>query len=344
MTVSPEKKLIRRRLVYVFLAAVILIGGTIFGWNYLANQIKNRVDQQVEKLASQGKTLECSNQRVEGFPFRVGLFCDDITYDDKTGKTYFKAGQLRSAAQFYQPGFVVGELDSPAVLNTPNMIDLKLDWKLARSSSRIKVDGLHRVSLSIDDLEVTGASGLLEDKLLTAFDMLELHFRPAGEDTGSPDIEAAIKGTGVRFINSSSEQMPPLDIEIDGVVPRLNKVLRSGKDFNRWIRIHGLPIQIHKFELSMKNGARLTAKGPLKITRKGLLEGVLDVEVDGFQKLVENFAVQNPQLSETAKSMKAASLLFANGNEDGIVRLKLQISSGVVTMGFFPLGTIPKFF
>ena len=328
----------------MFLAAVILIGGTIFGWNHLAGQIENRVNQQAERLATQGKTLECSNQRVEGFPFRVGLFCDNITYDDKTGKTYFKAGQLRSAAQFYQPGFVVGELDSPAVLNTPNLVDLNLDWKLARSSSKIKIDGLHRVSLSIEDLKVSGASGLLEDKQLAAFDMLELHFRPAGEDTGSPDIEAAIKGTGVRFINSSNEQMPALNIELDGVLPRLNKALRSGKDFGRRIRIHGLPIQVHKFEISMKNGARFTAKGPLKITRKGLLEGVLDVEVDGFQKLVENFTAQNPQLSETAKSLKAASLLFANGNEDGVVRLKLQISRGVVTMGFFPLGTIPKLF
>lgn len=331
-----------RRIIIIVVTAVVLIGGGSYGWQYLANQITARVNQQVDRLASQGKNLECANQRVEGYPFRVGLFCDDITYDDKSGKVFFKAGEVRSAAQFYQPGFIIGELDGPAELKTPGLSDLKLNWKLARSSSRIGIDGVKRISLLIDELEISGASGLLKDTPIASLGKLELHVRPAGDDTNSSDVEAAINGSGVRFINASKERLSPLDIKLDGVIPGINRAIRQGKDLGRWLRINGLRIQVHKFEISTDNGAKLTASGPLKIARDGLLEGRLDVEVEGFQKLVENFTAQNPQLGETAQSIKTAALIFTDGNSDGIVRMKIQIARGAITMGFFPLGYIPK--
>ena len=144
---SPEKNLMKRRVVYMILTIGVLIGGGYFGWNYLAKQITTRVNTQISELAAQGKTLDCDNQRVEGFPFRVGLFCDEITYRDDAGEIFFKGGEVRSAAQFYQPGFVIGEMDGPALLKTPSWIDVNLNWKLARSSSRFKLEGLKRVSI-----------------------------------------------------------------------------------------------------------------------------------------------------------------------------------------------------
>ncbi len=344
MTQSPENKRIKRRIIFMISTIVLLIGGMTIGWFYLANQIETRMNTQMAKLAEQGKTLNCINQRVEGYPFRVGLFCDQIIYDDQKGEKHFSAGNLRSAAQFYQPGFVVSELDSPAKLNLPAFPDLKLDWELARSSSRIYTDGLRRVSLKIDNLKVTGANGLIEDTGIVDFDLLELHVRPSGEETGSPDIETAINATGVQFFNALKEKLPPLDIKLDAVLTSLNKAIKSGKDISRSIRLNGLPLQVRNLELAMNNGARLSASGPLKIARDGLLEGTLNVEVEGFQQLIEEFAAQNPQLVETAKSLKAASSLFSNGSKDGIVRLNLQIRRGAVTMGFFPLGFIPKLF
>ena len=68
---NAERKLIRRRIVYIALTAMVLLGGGTLGWQYLANQISKWADDQIVVLAGQGKIVECFNQTVRGYPFRA---------------------------------------------------------------------------------------------------------------------------------------------------------------------------------------------------------------------------------------------------------------------------------
>ncbi len=326
------------------LVLTVLIGGGTIGWYYLANQVDGRFSDQVERLAGQGKTLECANQRVRGYPFRVGLFCDQLLYEDKSSEFLFRAAELRTAAQFYQPGFIVGELDSPAFLQTPGLVDLKLDWKLARTSTRLSVGGIKRISLQLDEIKAIGASGFLEGQPFADLKSLVIHLRPGGDDTGSPDVDAVVSSAGIRFGDALRDRLPPLSFNIDTVISGLNSAIKSGEDLGKWARSNGVEAQVRNLEIGLENGGKVNASGPLRVGRDGLVNGELTVEINDFEAIVESFTAQNPQLGETAKTIQAASMIFAQGAKDGKIKMKVQIRGGVMTMGFFPLGYIPRLF
>lgn len=345
MNAGPaERSLMKRRLIYVVLTALVLIGGGTLGWYYLANQLHSQVNNEIDRLALQGKQLQCENQEVKGYPFRVGLFCDTVLYESKSEKTLISTGNLRTAAQFYQPGFLVGELDSPTIIKSPNMVDMVLNWKLAKISTRLSLDGFKRLSFEATELVSTGLEGLTKDTQLAEISSLQFHARPAGGEAKSQDLELVLNGKGVRFGALKKNRNPTLRLNIDGVVFKANEALKEGMELSQWAKENGFKMQVHKLEIALESGGSISGSGPLIIGRDGLIDGNLDVAVSDIQKMVDNFTAQNPELGETAKTIQAASLLFSQGSKDGNIRMKIQIRKGVATMGFIPLGIIPPLF
>ena len=341
---QPEKNLMKRRIIIMVLAILLLFGGGSAGWFFLANRVEAGLNRQVERLAEQGKRIECERQRMEGFPFRIGLFCDRISFEDVRKKISFNAGNLRSAAQFYQPGFVVGELDGPAQLKLPDIGQIKLDWKLARSSSKLFLEGLKRFSLEIKDLTATGVADNGQIMPQTQLTLLELHFRPGGDDTGSRDIEAAITASDVRIENKSGNNLPQLNVKADAVLSEINIALKSGQDLAEWIMENGLKIQLHKLDVGLMDGGGFSTSGALSVGVDGLISGKLDLEITDIQTLVENFTAQNQQLGENAEFLRQASAIFAQGTVDKKARIQIQINKGAMFAGFIPLGVLPPLF
>ncbi len=339
-----EKKLMHRRIIYVVLTFLLLgVGGTL-GWKFLAGELESRLHSRIEHLASQGKVFQCNNQRVEGFPFRVGLFCDDIVFSDNARRLMLKAGKFRSAAQFYQPGFVVGELDGPAKLELAHLGGFNLRWKLARSSSKLSLDGIKRISASFEDFSAGKAENNSQNLPDIKLSLLELHLRAGGDDPQSADIEAVIELKDIRVDNFSDKYIPMMSVKADGVIADLNKTLKSGRDLIEWIGENGLNLQVNKLELGLKNGGSLLASGPVLIDRAGLVSAKLMVEVTGVENLVRSFSEQNPQLGKNAELLRSASMIFAQGAKNGKIRLAIQISKGNVSAGFIPLGVIPPLY
>ena len=87
-------------------------------------------------------------------PLSSRFVCDRISYSDDAAGIAFKSVALRTAAQFYQPGFAVSEMDGPAQLKLPDEELLNINWKLVRSSPRISLGGLKRISLNFDDVKI----------------------------------------------------------------------------------------------------------------------------------------------------------------------------------------------
>ena len=57
---------------------------------------------------------ECVNLTARGFPFRIGLFCDRVAFEQPSAAMTLSAGAFRSAGQIYDPMRLVAELDGPA--------------------------------------------------------------------------------------------------------------------------------------------------------------------------------------------------------------------------------------
>jgi hypothetical protein len=345
MNKSPNKNnLMRRRLLYVFLTLVVLIAGSVFGWDYLAEKLESGLNKHVKKLAIQGKTLKCDNQRIEGFPFRVGLFCDEIFFEEPSKGIMFKAGKVRSAAQFYQPGFMVGEVDSPAQLSLPNTGRIDLQWKLAQTSSRISLAGVKRVSLNLENLVARKTNNnpqRIPDVYLSS---LGLHIRAAGDDIASADAEIAIDLKSIQIKNLSEQLFPTTHFSADGVISGMNQTLKKGEDIEKWIREKGLKIQLHKLEFALADGGTFSASGPVRVNQSGLVSGKLDVKVVGIDNFVRILANHIPKLDENAKLIQAASMLFSQGAKNETLRLQLDIRNGNISAGFIQLGVIPPLF
>ena len=334
----------RRRIVYVFLALVVLIAGSIFGWDYLAEKLETGLNRQVKKLAIRGKSLKCNNQRIEGFPFRVGLFCDEISFEEPSKGIMFKAGKLRSAAQFYQPGFMVGEVDSPAQLSLPNTGRIDLQWKLAQTSSRISLAGVKRVSLNLENLVARRTQNNVQNIPDVYLSSLGLHIRAAGEDIASADAEVAIDLKNIQIKNLPEQLFPTAHFSADGVITGMNQALKTGEDIEQWIREKGLKIQFHKLEFALADGGIFSASGPVRVNQSGLVSGKLDAKVVGIDNFVRVLSNYIPNLDENAELIQAASVLFSQGSKNKTLRLQLDIRNSNISMGFIQLGVIPPLF
>ena len=341
---QPEKKLMKRRIFTMFIGAALVLGAATGGWFWLANQVDERFERRVERLAAQGKVLECNNQRVEGYPFRIGLYCDDIAYRDEASNVSFRAGEVRSAAQFYQPGFVIGEMDGPAVLKWSNLGDMILDWKLVRSSSKVTTDGIKRISLKLEDFSALWAEDNQGKLPQTGLSFLELHLRPANGEVGSPDIDLAIDARELRIENVLGTSLPPLQLKADGVVSQLSEVLKRGDELGSWIRANGLDLEFRSFEIGLKEGGSFAASGPLQVDRSGLVSGTLNVELSGIDQLADKLVETFPQMRQNMERVRQTLAIFAQSSGDGKVRMQLQIRRGSIMAGFIPLGYIPRLF
>jgi len=333
-----------RRLVYLVLTIVVLIAGSVFGWDFLADKLESGLNRQIKKLAIQGKTLKCDNQRIEGFPFRVGLFCDEILFEQPAKKILFKAGEVRSAAQFYQPGFLVAEIDGPAQLSLPKTGGIDLQWTLAQTSSRVSLAGVKRVSLNLENLVATKTEDNSQTLPNVHLSSLGLHIRAAGDDTMSADAEVAIDLKNIQINNWPERLLPTADFNADGVISGLNETLKKGRDIEKWIRENGLKAQVHKLEFALADGGVLSASGPISVNQRGLVTGKLDIKVVGIDNFVSLFADHVPDLGENAEIIKTASRLFSQGTKDQALPIQLNIRDSIVSAGFIQLGVMPPLF
>ena len=65
-----------RAYLWIIAIVVLLAAGLSGAWYYLANQLDTRVARVIEDARARGTAIDCANQTVFGYPFRLGLRCD----------------------------------------------------------------------------------------------------------------------------------------------------------------------------------------------------------------------------------------------------------------------------
>ena len=100
----------------VFLMALGV--GWYYAWTHGARLLDNEVSALIRNSNDAGREIECANRRVEGFPFRVGIFCDTVSAYAVRDGISIRTGALRSAAQFYAPNSLIAEMDGPLTAST----------------------------------------------------------------------------------------------------------------------------------------------------------------------------------------------------------------------------------
>ncbi|BCH29623.1 hypothetical protein MesoLjLc_15530 [Mesorhizobium sp. L-8-10] len=306
---------------------VVLFGGYSAGWFYMADRLEAEAARAVADLNKDGVTAECANLNVRGFPFRIGLYCDSLGYEDGGRSLFAAAGSLRSAAQVYQPSKAVAELDGPLRVSAPGIAPLWLDWDSLRASVRIATPLPERVSVATDGL--SGMTDPEEGDPVSLFSAgkAEMHLRPNGTDVDwagnftELEIDPGIAGgRTLPMLNGSG------DVTLkDGVA-----LIRSGA---RGLR--GRSAEIRNLDLSSGEGG-VSVSGPISVAADGLIDASLTIRLRNPPAVSALLVGAFPEARSQIESAMAGLALL--GREPS---LPLRIVRGKATLGFIPLGDLP---
>ncbi len=320
----------------IFLLSVILIliAGWSAGWFYVAEKVETVISDTKTRLADRGRDFQCTNQAINGYPFRISLNCDEVLYADEFTGVIFEAGELKSAAQAYQPNKAVVELKPPANLTLPNGDQFNTSWNSMRTSLRAGLSGPE--NLSLHGKQITFIPAKNPNHTMLVKDM-QLHGRQIGDN----NVNLAIKLIETR---SQNTLWPSFDLSTTLLLEDSYKDIVNRTSILRVAKTKGLKGQIEHFQYSPKEGGMLEVSGPARVSKQGLLSGNFDVTVRDLPKLLTALSKSFPQERQKfADASNAVSLLSKETGKNEIT-LPITIRDGRISIGIIPLGKLPPLY
>src|SRR5690606_6344068 len=122
-----------------WLTSLVVAAGIIYTavWYYSAQMLEKRVQTTLERLNGDGMRAHCEEPDIHGYPFRLGVRCRTVFYEDGKEGVSFLAGAVETAANIYDPTHVVMKLDSPATVFLPFLAPLHLRWGGLSASTKL---------------------------------------------------------------------------------------------------------------------------------------------------------------------------------------------------------------
>jgi hypothetical protein len=316
--------------------AGLIVGACIvytIGWYYLADRFDARAEAAIASFNSNGKEAICAERTIRGYPFRIGIFCDDVAFADADEGLAFSAGSFRSAGQIYNPRFLVGELDGPAHLSLPRGLPaLALEWDILRASIRLSAPLPERLSVESRNFRAKAAAGDLSGATLLRADRAEAHMRPNGADL---DLAASVTGVALDQTLALGRPFPPISGNADLSIDNGAALVASGA-----ATLRGQSGTIRKLTLAPGADTAVTVEGPLSIGSDGLIDADLRIAIRNPQALSAILVEALPELANQIRT--AFSGIAALGETGGQVPpLPVRIVKGKVSIGFLTVAQIP---
>jgi hypothetical protein len=374
MSYHPELEPRRRRwLIATPLIVVIVLGIAWSGfWYWAASQAETRINAWQAQQAAAGRVFTCGKQTVGGYPFRIEARCADVRVElkDTQPPLALKLKEILVVSQVWDPKLFIAEFTGPlSASNAGQAPYATAAWTLAQASVRGTPDQPDRASIVADDLKLTDASGQ------SLFDAkhAEFHARVQfGSWPHNPAIDLATNLKSASAPGMSPYARDPLDADIvavlygmkDFVVKPLPALLREWQG-------RGGRFEIQSARIA-QGEALATATGTLGLTQAGRLDGTLQLNAVGLEKLLPAIAQQKgvtlsldraaPALNALDRAVPglgarlapqtqnlATGLLAFLGKPVEIegkrgVSMPVRFSDGNTTLGPIPVGQVPSAF
>ena len=320
----------------IFLLSVLILLSAAWsaGWVYVVGKVETVIADTKVKLADKGRDVNCANQQIDGYPFRISLNCDEVNYADGATGLVFEAGKLRSAAQVYQPNKAIVELSSPANLRLPNGEAFKTDWSSMRSSLKVGLSGAE--NLSVHGKEINLVPTNRTEHTMQIKD-LQVHGRQIGED----NINLA-----VNLIEAKSENQiwPSFNLDSTFLLEGIYKDVMSRTSLLRVAKSKGLKGTIERFQYTPNEGGVLSVKGPAELGRNGLLTGKFDVTVRDLPQLLNALSKSFPEEEKKFNDASRAIALLSQKTGKEEITIPITVRNGSMSIGIIPLGKLPPLF
>jgi len=313
-----------RRIIWLTAFVALLFGGYSLGWFYLAGKLEAKAKATLTAMNRDGVVAECTNPVARGYPFRLGLFCDRVAFEDAGRGVSMSAGSFRSAGQIYDPMRLVAEIDGPARVDVPQGQPLALTWDNLRASVRLAQPLPERVSLEGKMLKAATDAGAP----LASAETFEGHMRPNGEDL---DLAGSFAGLALDASLVEGRSVPLLsgdtDLTVKNGVALVRQKARS---------LRGQSGTIRTLDLSTSETAGVSLSGPFSVDKDGLLDAQFKLTVRDPQGLAMALSEAIPEKSEQIQQGFAALAMLGSSPS-----LPLKISKGRASLGFIKLGNVP---
>lgn len=328
MTKDTTNAKYRRRFVWLGTAILVAVAAYSGGWYFAAAKVDAETENAIATASRGGARVNCENRQVGGYPFRLGINCDSVLFEHALEGVSFSAGAFRTAAQIYNPAFLIGELDSPAHLEAAGLLPLELDWELLRSSVRIAQPLPTRISMEARRLSVATGLGGGQKRALFSANTVEAHMRP---NDAALDLAARVVGLSIDDNLLQGEALPPVDGGLDLAIDDGVRWAASGSG-----SLRGQSGVLRQLHLSQGNNGSINARGRFSIDGRGMLDAELTITVSNAkalsQRLIRAFPESAGEITNFAASLEALG-------EDA--ELPLRVVDGRIIYGFIELGEIP---
>ncbi|WP_275784649.1 DUF2125 domain-containing protein [Pararhizobium gei] len=333
-----------RKIKWLSIAILLFLATYSGAWYLAADQIRKRLPTLLDANRQAGTFAECDKLDVRGFPFRIGVFCERVRLDNSSRGASATFGALRSAAQVYQPGHAVIELDGPAEIRVAPVVSLSADWSLLHASIKATLSGLDRSSLTYDNLAGTALLPPLENDLGTGVPLAltfgaghgEAHFRQNGTDL---DAAMTIEKFDAR-INKGPSLLPPLNGAIDLTLIDRAGLMNTGGFAPG--ALHDSTGEMRNLSLDLGNGMVTTATGPFSINDQGLISGEFSVTMKNIEGWRQNLVKVFSNKEGTVMINNIANMLTALADGKNEATVKLNVRDGIAFLAFFPIGELPQ--
>lgn len=309
-------------------AAVLVVLAAVYtiGWFELADYVRGHLPESVDSSTGEA---DCINPAVKGYPFRLSVHCDVVSYTDRKSAIRTAAGPLSAAVDVFNPQRARFSVEGPArVEGVPGRTRLLIYWDRLHGQATYGWRELRSFAL--------GVASLTTDALPAAKNAPPLLKLASGR------LKAAIAGTDDLRMTAHVEglvlphgltagELPPLSGDCDVTMPGSADALSGGLQSlrNRSLTIDRLLVQ-------PGGGASASVTGDLSVDGGGLVSGTLHVMLVNPKAMAAVLAKAFPQ---AAAQIGATISMLASLGARPVIPVK--IAKGSVSVGLFTIAQIP---
>ena len=326
-TPAPRVPNYGRRILWLGVSIVVVIALYTGAWFYFANLLEKETRSVVQDATENGLDAACDKPTAHGYPFRMGVSCDRIAVSDPAHGLSVSTGAFRTAAQVYDLKHIVGEIDGPAQIGTPEGVSYILNWEGLHASVRLADPLPERISLEGKNVKASLASGTP----LATIAAFEGHVRPNGDDV---DLAGLLDGVAVDPSLVQGRMLPALSSRSDISIKNGVTLLDDGVE-----NFRGQSGTIRTLTLTSGADAGVTLSGPFSVDLDGFLDADFSVTLRDPQSMATVLSDAFPEARNQIAS-GFAGLAFLGAAPT----LPLKIVKGKAMLGFIPLGQIPPIF
>lgn len=319
---------------------LLIAAGWTAAWAYIRGEVDRGVVQWLAAEAAAGRTHECHERAVGGWPFRIEVSCARASFRFATpqGPVDARIAAFTAVAQIYAPQHIIADLRGPMIL-AQGADDLgQLEFNRGQASYTMRGGAFDRFSLVLDRPSIArGASGRPD----AIAEELQLHARAAGGPARDYDVALSTRGAGTP--GTRPEQGANLDLR--GVLRGLPDpgAPQQGGVVAVWARGGGT-LDLQRLRLTRGNGL-LAVDGRMGFNPTGRAQGQFEATLVDPQALLGGIAI--PGVGDPA-ALIGPALVFVGrpADIDGRrgTRVTVRLDDGILGVGAVQLMQFPPVF